>query len=200
MSTAKAYSVAPESQSRLRPSSSMAACASVRHRLPDIDQRGHRVEQPAHAGGGRAAEPSPVSSWMPQHSALVLRTGPHRCEIEVPVQTRRPQVRKRHPIRPQHADVTARKRDVTQPGDPLVALVVGQQHSAAPDRPVRAVTCSVEGEAEYLRRAVEPVLGHHRCDVRVMVLHRSDGPVARVPMRPRGRPVGGVRRGRWCAA
>ncbi len=83
-----------------------------------------------------------------------------------------------------------------QLGQSLVALVVGEQHLATPDGAVGAVAGPVEGEAEHLLRSVQPVFGHHRRDVRVVVLHRCGpgGPPA-LRSRPGGGPVQRMRVG-----
>ena len=63
--------------------------------------------------------------------------------------------------------------------DALEAVVVGQQHLAAPDLHAAvgggAVAGAVEREPEHRRRAVEAVLGHQRGDVGVVVLHVDHG-------------------------
>ena len=43
----------------------------------------------------------------------------------------------------------AADRFALEPGLPLIALVIGQQHLAAPNRAVGPVTCAVEGESEH---------------------------------------------------
>ena len=50
--------------------------------LPDACQRRHRVEQPAHAGCRRAAEPG--LELVQQHPALVVGACPHRWQIVGP--------------------------------------------------------------------------------------------------------------------
>ena len=89
-------------------------------------------------------------------------------------------------------DVATGQRHVLQVGQPAVLLVVGEQHLATPDRAVRTVTGAVEGEPEYLLGAGEPVLGHHRCDVRMVMLHVPDWFGAAVATRPCGGAVSGM--------
>ena len=102
-------------------------------------------------------------------------------------------MRQRHPVRPQHADIAAGKRHILQLRPSLITLVVREQYLTAPDRTVGPVSRSVEGEAEYLLCSVEAVLGHHRRDVRMMVLHRSHRPIAGVAVRPGGGAIGRMR-------
>ena len=91
----------------------------------------------------------PVGGSSVRRSSVGTRA--HGCEIVVPAQAGRPQMRQRHPVRAQHADVAACQRNVSQSRQPLVALVVGEQNLATPDRAVWTVARSVEGESEHLR-------------------------------------------------
>ena len=103
------------------------------------------------------------------------------------------QVRECHP--PRFADrlVAARKRNRPQVCDAAKPAVIADEKLTAPDRAVRAVTGSVECHADD--RLVQPVLGHARRHVRMVVLHSHkphsrfrDGPLQRVA----GRGVIGV--------
>jgi len=84
------------------------------------------------------------------------------------------------------------------------AVVIGQEHLAAPDRAVRAVAGAVEGEADHRQAAVQAVFRHDRGDVGVVMLHMqvlqaigvvrrpAAGQVARMevaddPLRPRAK-------------
>ena len=96
------------------------------------------------------------------------------------------------------AGVAAGQRDVGEVGGPDVVGVVGDQELAAPDGAVVAVAGAVEGDPEDPAVAAEPVLGHRRGDVGVVVLDLLDrsavGVVARPPAGAVGRvPVGGER-------
>ena len=51
------------------------------------------------------------------------------------------------------------------------------QHLAAPDGPVGAVAGAVEGEADDQLAGGDPVLGHDRGDVGVMVLDEGQPPL-----------------------
>ena len=85
-----------------------------------------------------------------QHALFVGGAGRHRRQIGLPGDSRRPQMGQRHPVRAQHTDVPAGQRHVLELGHPPVALVVGEQHLATPDRVVGSVAGPVEGEAEHL--------------------------------------------------
>ena len=95
----------------------------------------------------------------------------------------------RHPVGAQNADVATRQGHVLELRESLVALVVGEQHLAAPHRSVGSVTRTVEREPEHPLRSVHTVLGHRRRDVCVVVLHGVHWPTRRVAVCPRGRPV-----------
>ena len=69
--------VAPRSASRRQPFQLDRRLRLVGDHLADAGQRRDGVEQPAHAGGRRAAEPG--LELVPQHAALVVWAGPHRC-------------------------------------------------------------------------------------------------------------------------
>lgn len=64
-----------------------------------------------------------------------------------------------------------REGDIIQGGQPPVALVVGKQDLAAPDRAVGAEAGSVEGKPQHRFAAVAAVLGHHRSDMGMVMLH-----------------------------
>ena len=83
----------------------------------------------------------------------------------VPRHARRPQVRQRHPVGRQHADVAAGQRHVRQVREPPEALVVGEQHLAAPDGAVGAVAGAVERErrAPARRRPARARPSPRRC-------------------------------------
>ena len=55
----------------------------------------------------------------------------------------------------------------------LEGLAVRQQHLAAPDGPILTVACAVEGDAAD--GISQPMLGHNRHDVGMMVLHLGHG-------------------------
>ena len=192
-STSKAYAVAATVTVAGQALQLDGRLGLVADHLADAGQRRDRVEQPAHAGRRHASEPgfelmrsirrsSSGQARTGARSSSQARPAAHRCDSAIR-------------YGPQHADVAAGQRHVLQLRQPLIALVVGEQHLAAPDRAVGAVTGSVEGEAEHLLRPVQPVLGHHRGDVRVVVLDRPDRPPAGVAPRPRGGAVARVRVG-----
>ena len=126
---------------------------------------------------------------MQQYSALVVGACAHRWEIVVPGQAGSPQMGQRHPVRTQHADVATGQRHVLQVGKPLIPLVVREHDLATPDRAVGTVAGSVECEAEHALRSVQPVFGHHRGDVCVVVLDRPDRSATGIAVRPRGGAV-----------
>ncbi len=137
-------------------------------------------------------QPNPVSSWCASTARSRSRAGPHRRQVVVPRHARRPQMRQRHPVRPQHARVATGERHVAEVRGPPELLVVGDQHLAAPDRAVGAVAGAVEGDPDDPLVGAEPVLAHHRRDVRVVVLHQVDRPVRRRGAGPAAGPVAGV--------
>ena len=71
--------------------------------VADPGQRGHRVEQPAHAGGRRAGQ-MPVSSWRLEHARSSGRgAGGDARQPPIPRQPGGAQVRQRHPARVAYA-------------------------------------------------------------------------------------------------
>ena len=135
------------------------------------------------------AQPKPGFELVRQGCSFVGGARGHRRQIGVPRDSGRPEVCQRHPVWAQHTDVATGQRHVLELRQPLEALVVGEQHLATPHRAVGAVTRSVEGESEHLLGTIQAVFGHHRRDMRVVVLHGSDRSACGVAVRPRGGPV-----------
>lgn len=71
-------------------------------------------------------------------------------------------------------------------GEPAVALVIGQQDLAAPERAIIAEAQPVERDAEHRLGHRDLVLRHAGGDMRVVVLHLGEG--RSVPFRPRDPP------------
>ena len=144
-------------------------------------------------------QPSPVLSWWrstPRSSAGQAATGGRSSSQVEPGGA---QVRQRHPVGAQHARVAAGQRHVAEVGQPAERLVVGEQHLAAPHRAVGAVAGAVEGDPDHLLVPAQPVLGHHRGDVGVVVLHRAHRPPAACARAHAGGAVAGVARRRRAA-
>ena len=108
----------------------------VRDRLPDADQRGHGVEETAHAAGGDAVQ-APLE--LPaQDPALGLGAGRHAGQVVVPGQAGRPEVGQGRAVGAADGGVAAGQRDVFQVGQAAEPPVIGQQDLApqiAPSRP-----------------------------------------------------------------
>ena len=155
-------------------------------------QRGHGVEEPAHAGGGDAVQPR--SSWRSSSAEFVGRAGGRTRQVVAPSRSRRPAggpapcgTGRRTAASPPGSGTYAR---CAEPGE---AVVVGEQELAAPHGAVVAVARAVEGDADHRPGAVEPVFGHRGGDVGVVVLdaHERAGPAA-LPVGPPGGAVAGV--------
>ena len=88
-------------------------------------------------------------------------------------QVERPQHAVGHAQRMLYGRRAARHGHVGEVRETLERSQVGEQHFPAPDGAVHAVARAVERDAAH--GAGQAVLGHHRHDVRMMVLHLGDG-------------------------
>ena len=96
-------------------------------------------------------------------------------------------MRQRHPVRVADGGVASRERDRGEMSDAIEPGVVGDEHLASPHRAVGAVPGAVEAEADDgLGHAV---LGHHRGDVGMVMLHSHDPATGGVAHRPSRREV-----------
>ena len=120
-------------------------------------------------------QPTLRSHLSAHHRQLHLIAGCDGRQRRVGGDAERSEVRHGDPARVAHRAVATGERQRAQVPGADEARVVGHEHLAAPDlgRAVvaDAVAGAVEGDADHRRRAVEAVLGHHRRDVGVVVLH-----------------------------
>ena len=161
----------------------------VERALPHAEHRRGRVEEPAHRARQRRVERA--RDLRRRRSPAPAPGSPRNASAKCSAHCRRE--RQVAGARRATAGGSPRRRPgsgrVPELRDPLVARQVGHQDLGAPHAAVVAVAGAVERDAEHpLRHAV---LGHHRRDVRVVVLHHDRTP-APPPRRRRVREIGGV--------
>ena len=127
----------------------------VRDALPHPEHRRDRVEEAAHPRRERSVDG--------EGSPHALPLGPRDEDAGAL------EMDGRDPPRLAHRGLAAGKRNRLEPREPLVALEVGAQELAAPERSVGPVAGAVEDEGE--RRPRLAVLGEARSRVRVVMLH-----------------------------
>ena len=135
-------------------------------RVAHPEQRGHRVEQAAGAGGERRVDPFPRER---EHVAPPVLVPLDDVQVSRPAAGERGvQVRRGHPPRLPDRGGTARHRDRREVPRPAELGQVGDQELTAPDRAVGAVPGPVERDPDD--RAGLAVVGQAGGDVRVVVL------------------------------
>ena len=141
--------------------------------VAQAEQRAHRVEQASHAR--RRHAPDAAFELARQHRSLLGRHGAHRRQVLRPLDPGHPQVRQRRAPGPADGGIATGQRHRREVPDALEIPVAGDEDLAAPDRAVRTESRPVERDADDTPAHGHPVLGHHRRDVGVVVLHFGHG-------------------------
>ena len=125
------------------------------------------------------------SIWTSRASSSISLWIADRRKILVPRYPGASQVGECHPAGVVYGRVSTWESYRCQVGGTLEAVVVGDEDLTSPNGAVGPVSGAVERESDHA--VGDAVLGHHRCDVRMVMLHLDNR--SSVALRPRRRQI-----------